>query len=57
MDRQCLKNYLQMVLNGKKIKSQKSKVKSQGKVYKNYYEDSDKGNIPEVDGEYPQRYQ
>ena len=52
MDRQCLKNYLQMVLNGKKIC-----VKSQGKVYKNYDEDSDKGNIPEVDGEYPQRYQ
>ena len=51
MDRQCLKNYLQIVLNGKKIY-----VKSQGEVYKNYDEDSDKGNIPEVDGEYPQRY-
>ena len=47
MDGQCLKNYLQMVLNGK------NRLKFNEDIIKNYDEDNDKGYILEVDVEYP----
>ena len=42
MDRQCLKNYLQMILNGKKSTFNENLIK-------NYDENSDKGYILELD--------
>ena len=47
MDGQCFKNYLQMVLNEKKVS------KFDEGFMKNYDEDSNKGYILEVDVEYP----
>ena len=47
MDGQCLKNYLQMVLN------RKNRLKFNEDIIKNYDEDNDKGYILEVDVEYP----
>ena len=49
MGGRCLKTYLQTVLNGKNIS------KFDEKFIKNYYEDSDKGYIFEIDVEYPKK--
>ena len=49
MDGQCLKNCLQVILNGKKY------AKIQGRFYKIYDEDSDKGFILDVDVKHPKR--
>ena len=51
LDRQCLKNCLQMVLNGKK-----NMLKFKEDFIKHYDENSDKGYIFEVDAEYPKIY-
>ena len=48
MDGECLKNYLQIVLNEKK-----SILKFNGELIKNYDAGSNKGCILEVDVEYP----
>ena len=47
LDKQCLKNCLETVLNRKKI------VKLNEEFIKHYNEDSDKGQILEADVEYP----
>ena len=49
MDGECLKNYLQIVLNEKK----RSILKFNGEFIKNYDADSNKGCILEVDVEHP----